>query len=124
MLEDLMSKEAPLVTFDRAIAREHAKSIPHDHPGIIIVSNPNSPQTMTVAAARRIMANFKFSCTTWKAINWQNSIVEITEDAITVSRITNGNLLEVEYVRYSDENWEAVLGQALATNVTGNHNEQ
>lgn len=60
LLMTLMVQAIPLVTFDRALAHEHARFIPDNNPGIIVISNYPSPQTLTVSIAQKVLRRLAF----------------------------------------------------------------
>ncbi len=56
LLTALMTGSHPLVTFDRALPKEHTSFISESHPGILIISNYPAPQTMTIRIAQRVLS--------------------------------------------------------------------
>ena len=116
LLTALMTGFNPLVTFDRELPHEHAQFIPASHPGIVIVSNDPSPQTMTVRIAQRVLARFKAALPDWHESIWKNSVVEITSDAIEVWHVEGTRLIPDGYFAFDHTDWPTVLRTLLDRN--------
>lgn len=93
VLTELFPHGIPLVTFDRALPYQHGSFIPDEHPGIIVIcTDEDSLETMTVALAMRILRTFKSKCEQWDKLTWTNSICEIANRYACVMTIKSGIL--------------------------------
>ena len=106
LLSMVMAGPNPLVTFDRALAHDHTRFIPELNPGIIVVSNYPSPQTMTVSVAQKLLHDFKTAFPTWHQVFWNNSIVELTTLGVEVWHIAGGGLMRNEYLAFTTPDWK------------------
>jgi hypothetical protein len=110
MLNQLLPKGNPLITTDFALLDEHLDSIPEYHPGIILIANSESmPQTLTIKKVQAILKKFKTKFSQWHQVSWQNSIVCITQDSVTILHIEAGHLKEDDYFIYQSLNWDQTL---------------
>jgi len=117
MLNQLLPKGNPLITTDFALLDEHLDSIPEYHPGIILIANSESmPQTLTIKKVQAILKKFKTKFSQWHQVSWQNSIVCITQDSVTILHIEAGHLKEDDYFIYQSLNWDQTLEDALCRN--------
>ena len=120
LLATLMTEANPLVTFDRALPREHTSSIPEYHPGIIVLSNFPAPQTMTIRIAQQILRRFKLALPLWHQLSWNNSIVEITTIGMEVWHAQSVHLVRDAYLAFDLDDWQAKLSEALQQNAQRN----
>lgn len=118
LLESLMTRENPLLTFDRALPHDHTGSIPRRYPGILIVSNYPEPQTMTVKIAQRILSRFKRSLFNWHEVDWSNSVVEITTIGTEIWHVHQSQLIRDEYFAFDSPDWTKKLLDILSRNAS------
>ena len=116
LLMTLMVQAIPLVTFDRALAHEHARFIPDNNPGIIVISNYPSPQTLTVSIAQKVLRRFKAGFPEWHQVAWRNSVVEITDIGVQVWYVQSGKLVRNEYLAFDAPGWQERLRAVLVEN--------
>ena len=116
LLAALMTGSHPLVTFDRALPKQHTRFIPESHPGILIASNYPAPQTMTVRIAQRVLSRFKIAAPSWHEAVWKNSIVELTSVGVEVWHVTTKELVSDGYCSFEMPDWPAKLIALLTQN--------
>jgi hypothetical protein len=119
LLRTLMARENPLVTFDRALPRDHAPCIPERNPGIIVLTNFPAPQTMTIRIAQHILKRFKLAFPQWHEVSWMNSIVEITTINVEVWHVDQAKLIRNAYLGFDSADWQTQLQDLLRLNSQG-----
>jgi hypothetical protein len=109
VLNDLLNKDATLLTMDFNIVREHPDCIPFQNPGVIVIrARPNS--------ANRLMAmlnKFKTKCPNWPSFQWDQIYFEIHEAAVYVSGLTDAKIDNGKLIPYSTSDFETTLTEAL-----------
>jgi hypothetical protein len=117
VLNELLQRDGTLLTKDRGIARRHADHVPCTHPGIVIIANaPGHAGTMTVELVKKILGTFKAKLKLWHELPLQNSIVEINQTGIEVSRKSDTGIVPSKYVQFDQSDWERNLLDALTAN--------
>lgn len=116
MLSVVMARAHPLVTFDRELPDEHTPFIPDSHPGILIVTNAPSPQTMTVAVAQRVLSRFKRAVPNWHDLVWANSIVELSAIGAEVWHLSKRQLIHDGYFSLDLPDWSSLFLSVLNRN--------
>ena len=117
VLNDLLAKPNPLVTFDLGMAEDHTTDIPERNPGLVAISNGRqNPRTMTTAIARKILQKFKGLFPQWHQSLLNNSIVEISPESVEVWHVEAGRLVRDGYVLFADADWSARLLDMLQQN--------
>ena len=116
LLTVLMGTKNPILTFDRELPQDHATFIPDENPGIIVLSNFPSPQTMTVRIAQRLLQGFKSAFPDWHQVAWRNSVVEITSIGVEVWHVSRGALVRNGYQGFDNSGWQERLKAVLAEN--------
>lgn len=114
LLLALMAGANPLVTFDRALAHDHASSIPGEHPGIIVISN--FPAHQTIRIAQRVLSRFKTIFSDWHQVPWANSVVELTTIGVEVWQVTRGRLVRNVYLPFDSVDWQMRLSSVFQRN--------
>lgn len=116
LVSALLSGSNPLVTFDRALPRDHTAAIPAHHPGIVIVSNYPAPQTMTVRIAQNVLKQFKTAFAMWHQVSLRNSVAEITSVGIEVWHVEQAKLVRDKYLTFDADGWQTRLVEVLQLN--------
>ena len=116
LLRTLMAGVNPLVTFDRALPREHTSSIPRHHPGIIALSNFPAPQTMTIRIAQQVLKRFKTAFPDWHEVSWTNSVAEITTISVELWHVDQAQLVRDAYLAFDSVDWQTKLRELLQQN--------
>jgi DNA-directed RNA polymerase specialized sigma54-like protein len=117
MLNQLLPKGNPLITTDFALLDEHLNSIPEHHPGLILIANSETvPQTLTIKKVQAILRKFKTKFSQWHQVSWQNSILCITQDSVTILHVEAGYLKEDGYLTYQLFDFDKLLKSALCQN--------
>jgi len=117
VLNDLLAKPNPLVTFDLGMAEVHTTDIPERNPGLVAISNGRqNPRTMTTPIARKILQKFKGLFPQWHQSLLNNSIVEISPESVEVWHVEAGRLVRDGYLLFADADWSARLLDTLQQN--------
>ena len=116
MLDELMPRGHPLVTFDRSMISDHHASIPQSHPGIVVIANADPARIMTINLAIEIIQTFKEKFPDWAQVTWRNSLVEIDQDGVHVRRLNGSAIKNLASLSYGDDRWAAKLHKVLMNN--------
>jgi hypothetical protein len=116
LLQTLMAAPNPLLTFDRALPRDHTAFIPDCHPGLLVLSNFPSPQTLTIRLAQQLLKRFKSEFPDWDHVSWKNSVIEITALGVEVWHVEQGRLIREDYLALDVVDWQARLHEILHHN--------
>jgi hypothetical protein len=116
LLQALMATPNPLVTFDRALPRDHTPFVPDRHPGLLVVSNFPAPQTMTIRIAQQVLRSFKAALPDWDQLVWRNSVVEITSIGVESWHVEQGRLVRDGYFSFDSPGWQTQLRDILQLN--------
>jgi hypothetical protein len=116
VLAELLPAGRTLVTTDRSIHTDHAGCIPENHSGILIIADTSSPNTLTMRRVMDILSAFKSHFGKWHTVSLRNFVVEITESSVEVSKVSDGVVQRVAFIRLNEDNWSAMLLTALSTN--------
>jgi hypothetical protein len=115
VLGRLLQENATLLTKDRKIATDHPDAVPDVHGGIVIIANARRRAgTMTVKLAQRVLNAFKAKCPSWHELPLQNSIIEINQDGIDISRKAGGAIVRTKYLSFDEASWDQALATVLA----------
>ncbi len=117
LLQTLMAAPNPLLTFDRALPRDHTAFIPDRHPGLLVISNFPAPQTLTIRIAQQLLQRFKSAFPDWDQVSWNNSVVEITTLGVEVWHVAQGHLINEDYLVFDAVDWQARLREVLQRNI-------
>jgi len=121
ILKILLTKENPLITFDKEIVHENRPATPETNPGLIILKNaPSIPDTMNDKNALRILNKFKGHFPRWNEISWRNSIITITQEYIVIEHISEGKIIKDKYIKYDDPSFNSCLEEILNKNSQNN----
>ena len=71
---------------------------------------------MTVRIAQRILSRFKLAFSKWHAVDWGNSVVEITTVGVEVWHVDQSQLIRDGYLAYDSKDWTVQLLQLLQNN--------
>jgi len=94
MLNELLPMGNPLLTTDRALIYEHFDTIPMLHPGIVIISNAETIlRTLTIKQVQIILRKFKSGFRQWHEVSCGNSIIQITQDSISIFHAEDDGLI-------------------------------
>lgn len=118
MLAALLPSGNPIVTTDYCLLEQHCHWIPDIHPGIIVLSV--SPLPLTMARIRQLLYDFKREYPKWNSAPWQNSVVELHRERVSVARVLGGAIKENIELSRTQRKWTVTLGRHLLTNSTGN----
>ena len=116
VLDVVLSSGRTLVTTDRAIHFDNVAHVPDIHPGILIIASASPSKHITVKYIIHTLSRFKEGFPRWYETSLQNSIVVITEDSAEVWIIVQGNLKRVDFIQFSQEDWQVRLANLLAQN--------
>jgi hypothetical protein len=118
VLERVTPKDT-LLTGDLSLARDHTRSIPAHHCGIIALGNSEEIMwTVTDKDYRRIIANFKRQFPEWQACEFSNSILTITERDVLIQHAEGQSLVDDEYLTFDSPGWQNRLRTILNANTT------
>ena len=115
MLKAFMGGPAPLLTTDTRLPTAHSVHIPNRHPGIVVLKH-DGPDSMTIKIARDILVNIKNLIHDWNNMTFSNSIVEISESKIRVSRVVDGTLIQDPNIEFTDQDWRTEMLDTVARN--------
>jgi hypothetical protein len=113
LLPDLLARDATVFTTDRRIIDEHPACVPPNNPGLIIIRT-TSARTLTQTIATRIIHRFKERFPDWAQADWSRVYVELTEENIYVSKLTNGDTSGGQEIPLDDETFAVKLTAAIA----------
>jgi hypothetical protein len=113
----LLKSDRPFVTKDRGFVRDHIASMPRNHPGVIIIhQGDTNPHTMTVRLVKRILGGFKERFSDWHKTELRNTIVELTQDNIRLSHITDQRVVVDVELPLQEERLADLIAQVLTRN--------
>lgn len=106
-----------LVTFDHKMLSEHEAAIPAAGPGIIVVEHSEELQrTLTQKSAERIISNFKTRIPSWHVISWTNTVVRVSDKAVSVWTKAGSELICDCSADWADQDCAAKLEARMAKN--------
>jgi hypothetical protein len=117
ILPYFLMREPPFVTSDKPIIEDNLLFIPPVHCGVIIISNAKPSPETTFVDMQAILEKFKTRFPQWHAVNWRNSIVEITQEWITIKKIA-GTGVASTFLSFDDLSWQTKLNEHLAMEST------
>ena len=99
VLNDLLAKPNPLVTFDLRMAKDRTTDVPERNPGLVAISNGRqNSRTMTTPIARKILQKFKGLFPQWHQSPLNNSIIKISPESVEVWHVAAGRLVQDGYL--------------------------
>ena len=117
VLSIYMSKSSVFFTFDSKLIEEHRDHIPLEHPGIVIIGHSISfLRTLTVSSAKYILGRFKKSFPEWHLVQWNNSIVKITDSTVDAMFISSQGSVRSLSRSFDVNGWQEELKTCLSTN--------
>ena len=123
MLNLCLSLGGVLVTFDHHMIDDHEPYIPEKSPGIIIIQHSRKiPYTMTQKSAERIIAQFKKTIADWHQVPFENSIVRITDESITIGRKLADGVTYDCHKELTEPNCGKEIREHLASNAADKQN--
>lgn len=120
VLAHVLPSGRTLITTDRAIHHDNLAHIPRKHAGILIVALASPTRTMTMAGARRVLANFKTAVPHWHRISLRNSIVELTDRSVQVWTVREFGLQQLAFLPFDAPDWQNQLRRVLDDNARNN----
>lgn len=104
----------PLLTTDGALIYEHFDAMPMLHPGIVIISNAETVlKTLTIKQVQIILRKFKSRFPQWHELSCRNSIIQITQDSISIFHAEDDKLIHDGTCYYEVSAWNAGMKELL-----------
>ncbi|MGA2032133.1 MAG: hypothetical protein ABSG68_07760 [Thermoguttaceae bacterium] len=125
ILRWLSTLDAPLLTSDVRMKRDHASEMPATHPGIVVMSSGDR-HPLSRKEKLKLLAVVKADFPEWDKVPLANSVVEIRlggDYDISVARACSGRVeMELLFQR-TDKDWQRRLQEALRQNAEGRAGE-
>ncbi|HUY35142.1 MAG TPA: hypothetical protein VMV69_20525 [Pirellulales bacterium] len=116
VVERLLPKGRALLTSDRTFADDNAGVIDEGHPGIVIVAN-FAKKPLRSKDVERTLATFKGRFPDWPNIDPSNSVIEISEIGVQVSRVLDHKVEICALLTLDMPDWIERFRRALTFNI-------
>jgi predicted nuclease of predicted toxin-antitoxin system len=98
VLRVLLANKDTLVTLDGPIIDRHREHVPDNNPGIIIVRQRRTAQTMTTKRGGQLLHQFKANLPEWATLNYELLRIDVTETGAIIASIRDPiNRVSLDY---------------------------